>query len=79
MKLSELIKKLQLELEANGDVDHVGLSICVGTMIKHRLDGFGKIDLLRSEGEYVESVLFLIAEHENYGLFLKDEPEKIHV
>lgn len=76
MKLSELIKELSLDLEVNGDAEHVGLSVCVGNMVKHRLDGFGKIDMLRSEGEYVESVCFLVADHEKYGLVLIDDPKK---
>ncbi|HEX7648340.1 MAG TPA: hypothetical protein VF450_13110 [Noviherbaspirillum sp.] len=68
MKLSELVAKLQADLEANGDTEHVALCLAVpnGPVPKaypHRLDAFGDIEILRDAGEYVNGMTYLVADY----------------
>ena len=81
MKLSKLIKKLQLDLEVNGDVEHVGIALVMGKTSKYRLDAFGEIDVVHSEGEYVNSVCHLVAVYEyfHFGIDMSDESNKANV
>lgn len=63
MRLSELVTKLQADLEANGDTENVGFCLVIGKGPKHRLDAFGNIEILRDTGEFVNGMTYLVAEY----------------
>lgn len=70
MKLSQLLAKIQADLEANGDTDHVALCLAVppgqrldNKPYAHRIDAHGDIEILRDTAEYVNGMTYLVADY----------------
>lgn len=65
MKLSELITQMQATLDTNGDTE-VGICLVMGRTTKYRLDAFGDVDVMHSDGEYINGMTYLIAEYDEH-------------
>jgi len=63
MRLSQLIAALQVELEKNGDAEHVALGIAMIGDVPRRFDVYGVIEVLSDYPNYPNGMVYLVATH----------------